>query len=249
MPITSYAQNGEDILLDRAFSQMEGPGFYIDVGAAHPTQFSVTRAFYLKGWRGINIEPAAEYMKLLRRHRPQDINLPILVSNLPARADGSSASETFYRVSSGGLSTTISEFKDRAREQGWRVDQRQIPCMTLDQVCEKHWDAIPRVDNVPVVHFLKIDVEGAEHKVLQGFSFKKVRPIVLVIEAFEPNSQIPSHGAWAPYVESRGYKLVYEDGLNRFYLANEHMHLQQHFKYPPNVNDKYEPLAKLARRG
>ena len=32
-------------------------GFYVDVGAGHPTEDSVTRHFYDLGWRGINVEP------------------------------------------------------------------------------------------------------------------------------------------------------------------------------------------------
>jgi hypothetical protein len=54
--IISYAQNREDILLWRALRDLSG-GFYIDVGAEDPTQNSVTRAFYERGWHGINVEP------------------------------------------------------------------------------------------------------------------------------------------------------------------------------------------------
>ena len=40
----SYAQHGEDVLLWRALSGVKN-GFYIDVGAFHPINDSVTRAF------------------------------------------------------------------------------------------------------------------------------------------------------------------------------------------------------------
>lgn len=52
----SYAQNFEDVMLMRALASIE-KGFYIDVGAAWPDQDSVTKAFYEKGWLGVNIEP------------------------------------------------------------------------------------------------------------------------------------------------------------------------------------------------
>ena len=61
----SYAQNFEDVMLWRAFSHIES-GFYIDVGAQHPTIDSVSLAFYERGWTGIDIEPVPEYASLLR---------------------------------------------------------------------------------------------------------------------------------------------------------------------------------------
>jgi hypothetical protein len=62
--IISHAQNHEDILLWRALHDVED-GFYLDVGAQDPSYDSVTRAFYDRGWRGINIEPATGYFEKL----------------------------------------------------------------------------------------------------------------------------------------------------------------------------------------
>lgn len=56
MSFISYAQNYEDVMLWRALKHIAN-GFYIDVGAAWPDKHSVTKAFYDRGWRGINIEP------------------------------------------------------------------------------------------------------------------------------------------------------------------------------------------------
>ena len=53
---TSYAQHGEDIVLERGFRRQR-TGFYVDVGAAGPLQHSVTKLLYDRGWSGINIEP------------------------------------------------------------------------------------------------------------------------------------------------------------------------------------------------
>jgi hypothetical protein len=63
--IISYAQNREDILLWRALRDL-ADGFYIDVGAEDPTQNSVTRAFYERGWHGINVEPVPGHFDKLR---------------------------------------------------------------------------------------------------------------------------------------------------------------------------------------
>src|SRR5690349_11165871 len=80
MTFVSYAQNCEDVMLYRALRDV-AQGFYIDVGAAGPDVDSVTRAFYERGWRGINIEPVAACHEQLAAARPEDTNLPIAVAD------------------------------------------------------------------------------------------------------------------------------------------------------------------------
>ena len=76
----SYSQEGEDMILKRIFNEKKN-GFYIDVGAHHPKRFSNTHYFYLKGWRGINIDAMPSSMKLFNKQRPKDINLEIAISD------------------------------------------------------------------------------------------------------------------------------------------------------------------------
>ena len=59
----TYAQNFEDVMLARLF-QAQSVGFYVDIGAWHPTELSVTRHFYDLGWSGINIEPIRKQYEL-----------------------------------------------------------------------------------------------------------------------------------------------------------------------------------------
>ena len=44
MPFVSYAQNLEYVMLKRALADV-GRGFYVDLGAADPDEYSVTKAF------------------------------------------------------------------------------------------------------------------------------------------------------------------------------------------------------------
>ena len=39
------------------------------------------------------------------------------------------------------------------------------------------------------------------------------------------------------------YRMIYFDGLNRFYLRREYSDLQRHFETPPNVFDEFTPVA------
>src|SRR5262245_20792552 len=78
--MVSYAQNAEDVLLDRLCPRGL-KGFYIDVGAHHPVQGSLTKHFYDQGWRGVNVEPASEPMAELVAARPRDVNLAVGLSD------------------------------------------------------------------------------------------------------------------------------------------------------------------------
>jgi len=76
--LKSYSQEGEDLILLRIFEKKR-IGFYVDVGAHHPFRFSNTYRFYLRGWRGINIDPMPGSMRLFNKFRKRDINLELAV--------------------------------------------------------------------------------------------------------------------------------------------------------------------------
>ncbi|MBW2647027.1 MAG: hypothetical protein JRE23_12815, partial [Deltaproteobacteria bacterium] len=52
------------------------------------------------------------------------------------------------------------------------------------------------------------------------------------------------HEAWEPIILNADYRFVYADGLNRFYVANEHDKLLPAFKYPCNVFDDFKLSAQ-----
>jgi FkbM family methyltransferase len=223
MSFISYAQNCEDVILYRALREVKN-GFYIDVGAQDPVIDSVTKAFYDRGWRGVNIEPIEEYFRKLQSARPHDINLRAAVGREPGVI-------SFHEVAHTGLSTANAEYARRHAEAGYEVRFIDAPCTTLDRICADC--------DVKTVNFLKIDVEGSERAVLEGFSFEAVRPWILVIEATEPNSDRQVFTEWENLLVEHRYRFVYFDGLNRFYIAEEHSDLEKYFSSPPNPFDQY----------
>ncbi|KAA0072046.1 FkbM family methyltransferase [Rhodanobacter sp. T12-5] len=232
MTQTSYAQNYEDIMLLRALHDVTS-GFYIDVGAQDPVNDSVTKAFYERGWHGVNIEPVSHWFERLVADRAHDINLQLAVSDSPGCLH-------LYEVENSGLSTTDPEFAKRHIAAGLRVTETDVPCVTLDAICDAH--------DVREVHFLKVDCEGAEAAVFRGFSFQRVRPWVILVEATEPNTQRPAYADWDPILVGHGYRYVYEDGLNRFYVAEEHNELCAAFVHPPNVFDRFVRAPEVVAR-
>lgn len=229
MKFISYAQNFEDVILWRALKSIP-KGFYIDVGAWSPDVDSVTRAFYERGWSGINIEPNPEFHILLCKHRPRDENLKVAIDDKPGVL-------TMNFVSDTGLSTLNHSIAEKHLNAGWELNRQEVNVTTLAAV----WDEY--VSENQEVHFLKVDVEGFENAALKGNNWEKNRPWIIVVEATLPLSQEESHAEWEPILLEAGYDMVYVDGLNRFYLAKEHASLLPIFKYPPNVFDEFEGVA------
>src|SRR5215471_4191225 len=110
MTFLSYAQNFEDVVLFRALKEVER-GFYIDVGAHDPTNCTVTKAFYERGWHGINIEPVEEWFEKLVADRPNDINLRLAAWSHLDKVK-------FFKVPCTGLSTTKQDYARRHAADG-----------------------------------------------------------------------------------------------------------------------------------
>lgn len=225
MKFISYAQNFEDIILKRALRHID-KGFYIDVGAAWPVQHSVTKAFYDAGWRGINIEPNPEFFLQYDSERPEDINLQIAISDREGE-------QIMNFISDTGLSTMNSEITEMHHEQGYNPNPEKVNVTTLNRIFEIY------IKNDEDVHFLKIDVEGLESLVISGCDWKKNRPWIVVVEATIPMSQELNHSEWETTLLQANYFFVYMDGLNRYYISEEHKELAHAFLIPPNVFDNF----------
>jgi len=223
MRFVSYAQNFEDVMLWRALKHVEN-GFYIDVGANDPTIDSVTKAFYERGWHGVNIEPLPSHYADLLRERPRDINLQFA-------AGGSKGEIEVWECDVRGWATASANVISQHTENGHSGIFHKVPVATLADICAQNVN--------DEIHFLKIDVEGYEKAVIDGMDFTRFRPWVMVIEATKPNSTEEVHHEWERKVLVANYSLAYCDGLNRFYVAKEHSELLHSLRYPPNVFDEF----------
>ena len=231
MTMVSYAQNAEDVLLARLFpSGLKG--FYIDVGAHHPVVGSVTKHFYDLGWRGINVEPAAEPFAELCAARPRDVNLAVGLSDKPATL-------TLFESLVTGCSTFEPEIASHQRESGIEYAPREVEVLTLAQVCEDHVEG--------EIDFLSVDVEGHEARVLLGADWKRWRPRVVLVEATEPLTTVASHEAWEPTLLDADYQFAAFDGLNRWYVRMEDAQLLEPLRTPVNILDDHIPYLQFKR--
>jgi FkbM family methyltransferase len=224
MTFISYAQNFEDVMLWRALRHVEG-GRYIDVGAADPDEYSVTRAFYERGWQGINIEPTLSYFRRLAGARQRDLNLNVAL--------GAEAGELpFFEVEGTGLSTLDARIADEHRATGRVVREIAVEVRTLAEIVREHVS--------DQVHFLKIDSEGAERAILEGADFRLFRPWIVLVEATRPLSVTQNFEEWEDLLTTADYHFAWFDGANRFYIAGEQWaRLSPAFALPPNIFDDF----------
>lgn len=165
---TIYSQEGEDVLLARFIGEKK-KGFYVDVGAHHPSRFSNTFYFYKRGWQGINIDPWPKSMQLFRILRHRDINLEIAVSEKESVLD-------FHIFEEPLLNTGDPELaKSRNKNQSSQVVS--VKALPLKKILEEH---LPKG---VLIDFMSIDVEGMDLSVLRSNDWSAFRPKYVIIEA------------------------------------------------------------------
>ena len=197
----SYAQNGEDIVFLRALGD-QPDGRWIDVGANHPVNASVTKNFYDLGWRGINIEPVQYFHDLLVQQRPRDVNVRALASDKPGRM--------ILQQNTQNLDlSTVDEFLTAVyRERGDVLEEVEVDVVTLAGVCSEYLDR-------DVIDVLKIDTEGHELQVLLGHDFERYPVRTMCAEAtWDRLDPIVSH------LDSQRMRFVNFDGLNAWFVRD-----------------------------
>ncbi len=214
----SYAQFLEDYHLDLVLGD-RAEAVYVDIGGGHPVADNVSYHFYLKGWRGLVIEPQHNLAALYRLIRPRDTVLDMLVG-------AENGEISFHRVERlHGFSTIVKSNAEGAAAFGAGFITETRPIRRLSSLIDSH--------GIGDIAFLKIDVEGAEADVLAGIDWQRHRPAVLCIEAIQPGTGAPAHESWEALVMAAGYQLTLADGINRFYLANEASGLKERFPEKP----------------
>lgn len=147
-------------------------GFYVDIGAHHPYRFSNTFKFYLKGWRGINVDPLPGSMELFRRQRPHDVNLEIAIGP----TDGEEL--TYYMFNEPTLNTFDPVMAQQARSAQYVLKRCvSVKTVTLRSVLEQYLKPNQSID------FLSVDVEGFDLEVLQSNDWEKFNPAFVVAES------------------------------------------------------------------
>lgn len=207
----SFAQEGEDMILARYFENKE-KGVFIDVGSHHPYRFSNTFLFYMKGWRGINIDPLPESKILFDQYRPEDENYCVGISN-------SESTLTYYMFNEPALNTF--DKSEASRKDG--IDNGRY--YIIDKISTLTQKLSKTLDNskfdLSQIDFLSIDVEGFDIDVLESNDWEKYQPKMILIEELNTNiTTVIEKSNIYKYLTSKGYNLYYKTVNTSFYVKN-----------------------------
>lgn len=202
----SYSQEGEDLLLTQLMGEIAlQAGFYVDVGAHHPTRFSNTWKFYQSGWRGINIDPTPGCMAEFEKLRPYDINLEMGISMYEGERD-------FYCYNETALNGIDNDRREELANSHYKLqDIIKINTKPLSSILDYHGIVL----NAP--NFLNIDVEGLEMEVLKSNHWKKY-PFqwIMVEQRGEDATTLDQSEPWL-FLSSIGYQAVAFSGRTIIY--------------------------------
>jgi FkbM family methyltransferase len=172
----SWSQGGEDKGLTLAFQGL-GQGTYVDVGAHHPSRFSVTRKLVNLGWSGVNIEANPALIEAFEKARPNDINLWACV--------GTEAEYKLTVFTEPAISTVNSDWRLKFLEENQEIaSEITVPGVSLKEIFSDYF-------NGSYPDLLCIDAEGSDLEVLESAELEKgVGPEWLLLESFPPLREV-----------------------------------------------------------
>jgi len=191
----SWSQAGEDLALMPVLQKIE-KGNYLDIGAHHPTRFSVTRHLFQSGWSGVNVDGNIDLLKEFQKQRPSDINLNYCV--------GSEKSYHLTIFKETAISTVDLTWKSKFISEEDEVSEtRTVSGITLRELIENYFPS-------GNLDFMNLDIEGADLDALRSADFNSLEfylwPKWILIEVNAPLSEV-RQSATAQYLESFGYSI------------------------------------------
>ncbi len=171
----SWSQAAEDLSILAVLEDIED-GRYLDIGAHHPTRFSVTRHLFQRGWSGVNVDANADLIPNFLNARPLDISINYCVGD-----------KKEYQLSvfeETAISTVNQEWDAKfLQENNVRNSVRTVPGITLQKLLEEHFPT-------KGPDFLNIDIEGADLEALKSGNFnllsRNLRPVWILVESKAP---------------------------------------------------------------
>lgn len=172
-PKKSFSLCGEDIVLRHLLLEMIGdrPGFFVDIGAFHPSYTSNTKLLYDAGWRGLNIEADPQKISMFRMFRPRDINVCAVL-------DATETDREFYFHEGAKYSSMASldqsTVEHSAASMGRGLSSRTVRTQTIRSILQQH--------NVTKIDCLNIDIEGSEADILRSEKWASYGTAIIACE-------------------------------------------------------------------
>jgi FkbM family methyltransferase len=191
--VQSFAQNREDVIVWDYFDHKKD-GFFVEVGANHPTELSQTWFLEQQGWRGILVEPLPACCEKLRAVRKNSV-----VCEAAAGAP-EQVGESILNITASNVWSHLGE------------ENKQLPVAARIQVAVRTLESILDEYHAPQIDLLSIDTEGMELQVLHGLDLRKRRPALVLLEDHMETL------ALFFYMRRHSYRLAKRTGPNNWWI-------------------------------
>jgi FkbM family methyltransferase len=169
-------------------------GFFLDVGSSHGQIGSNSWALERRGWTGICVDPFPIYMEGRTCQMFNEVVFSASGKRVSFRAAGGL----------GGVGETLAP---------WNTKAEQAPSVEFTSVSLR--DLLTRAEAPAFIHFVSMDIEGAEFEALRGFPFDGV---AVGAWAIEHNFEEPKRGKIKALLEQHGYTRVHAWRQDDFYV-------------------------------
>lgn len=181
-----HSDYGQDKWIARFLFPDVEDGYFVDVGSGDGVISSNTKALEDLGWKGICIDPFPTNMEHRSCRLFKDVVYGVAGQKVRFRDAG------FL----GGIDDRMGLTKEWPDVKKAKIVE--FTTVTLD-------DILARVDAPDFIHYMSIDIEGAELEALKGFSFSKYKVGAFTIEH---NLEEPKRSQIRSLLESKGYRFV-----------------------------------------
>jgi FkbM family methyltransferase len=188
------SQIGQDRWVSQTVFPDVGDGFFLDVGSADGFVDSNTWALERRGWTGICVDPFPTNVEGRKCQVAREVVgsvAGVKVTFLPAG-------------NIGGVADHLGRWKGEAAS----AKPVELTTVTLDEI-------LRRANAPAFIHYLSLDIEGAELDALRGFPFDRHRIGAMTIEH---NYEEPKRSAVEQLLRERGYERVRTWQQDDFYL-------------------------------
>jgi FkbM family methyltransferase len=209
----SYSASGADCIVQSILRDVKS-GTYIDIGANHPKLDNNTYYFYEKGWSGLAVDPNMDFDVMWKHERPLDKFEPVVVS----LEEGVFNYYKFPDSTLNGIDETqMTRYSKRFPIEEIVVEKRLGK--TLDNLRSLY---LAKKE----IHFLSIDVEGAELDILSGANLRAWKPGVILIETKNMSLYNVSDNKIVDYLTSLGYRLISKTLLDAIFVLPQKDYLK-----------------------
>ena len=193
---TYHSQWGQDRwVAEKVFPGVKD-GYFVDVGSGHGIKDSNTKALEALGWSGVCVDPFPQGMEARRCE---------VFAEVAYSSTGHTVS--FTRAGHlGGIRDHLSLWASDKRLAG--AETVELTTTTMDEILERA--QAPRY-----LHYVSLDVEGAEYEVLQGLDLAKYQVGALTVEH---NFEERKRSRIQAYLKKRGYRLAMSMKYDDWYL-------------------------------